>query len=215
MSKCFFSLKSTIRYAILYFLPFITIGQSMAQLTNNEKSLINSETKNIPFRVLLTDNENDSLFLRTKCIDISNYDIKNNAKDLRLLIDRMICTMDAESGVGLAAPQIGIGRNVFIFSRIDIPEHPVCVAINPKIIDHPSETICFEGDGCLSIPNVRGNSIRYPWVEVEYTDLEGNIIRERLEGYSRGDNFTGIIFQHEFDHLQGVLFIDKLCEKDK
>ena len=180
----------------------------MAQFTQDEKDLINSGTTETPFRVLKVTDQQDSIFLRQKCSDIENI---NESEDLQLLIDRLKATMAAESGVGIAAPQVGIGRNIFLFTRIDKANYPVIVAINPKIVNHPEETICFERDGCLSIPGISGNSIRYPWVDVEYTDENGNLVQERLEGYSRESDFTGIIFQHEFDHLQGVLFIDKLC----
>ena len=182
--------------------------KSMAQFTQDEKGLINSGTTETPFRVLKVTDQQDSIFLRQKCSDIENI---NESEDLQLLIDRLKTTMAAESGVGIAAPQVGIGRNIFLFTRIDKANYPVIVAINPKIVNHPEETICFERDGCLSIPGISGNSIRYPWVDVEYTDENGNLVQERLEGYSRESDFTGIIFQHEFDHLQGVLFTDKLC----
>lgn len=187
-------------------------SRSMAQFTQYEKDLINGGTSETPFRVLKITDQQDSTFLRQKCSAIEDTD---NVDDLKLLIDRLKATMASESGVGIAAPQVGIARNVFLFTRIDQPNYPVTVAINPKIVKHPEETICFERDGCLSIPDISGNSIRYPWVEVEYTDENGTLVKERLEGYSRTGNFTAIIFQHEFDHLQGILFIDKLCPEDK
>lgn len=191
---------------------FLFYMNSMAQFTEKERELIHSGGLSTPFRVLTVASTEDSLFLRKQCTDI---DIEADNVDLKLLIDRLKETMEVESGVGIAAPQVGIAKNVFIFTRLDQPDRPIVAAINPKIVNHPNETICFERDGCLSIPNMSGNSIRYPWIEVEYTNEEGKLVRERLEGYSRRDNFTGIIFQHEFDHLQGVLYIDKLCPEEK
>lgn len=182
--------------------------KTMAQFSQNEKDLINSGTSETPFRVLKITDQQDSVFLRQKCSEIDN---RTEYKDLSLLIDRLKTTMALEEGVGIAAPQVGVSKNVFLFTRIDKADYPVIAAINPKIVNHPEETICFERDGCLSIPGINGNSIRYPWVDVEYTDENGNLIQERLEGYSRETDFTGIVFQHEFDHLQGILFIDKLC----
>ena len=184
--------------------------KSMAQFTKSEKDIINNGTSEIPFRVLKVSDQQDSIFLRQACSDIENV---NESKDLQLLINRLKATMEAESGVGIAAPQVGIAKNIFLFTRINKIDYPIIVAINPKIVNHPKETICFEGDGCLSIPGISGNSIRYPWVDVEYTDENGGLIKERLEGYSRESDFTGVIFQHEFDHLQGILFIDKLCNE--
>lgn len=194
-------------------LIFIFIFSSfsiMAQLTSDERSLIRNGDKATPLSVLKITNKQDSLFLRTPSKD---FDFAKDKEYITLLIKRLRVTMAAESGVGIAAPQVGIGRNLFLFTRIDLPEKPVIAVINPKIVNHPAETICFERDGCLSIPGISGNSIRYPWVEVQYINEEGKVVRERLEGYSRMSNFTGVIFQHEFDHLQGVLFIDKLCDQ--
>jgi peptide deformylase len=178
-------------------------------MTKEEKELINSGRANEPFRVLLTTNEKDSLILRQQS---KTVEFTKDANDLKLLIERMKITLEAENGVGIAAPQVGILRNLFIIVRVDKPGAPAEVVINPRIVSHPEETVCFERDGCLSIPETSGNSIRYPWVEVEYINENGEKIREKLTGYSRKDNFAAIIFQHEYDHLRGILFIDKLCK---
>ena len=186
-------------------------------MTKEEVYLIESAAPDTPFRVLQYSNPLDYIVLRKKSTDISDLknDVKNdvnNKEQLNLLIARMKTTLEHEMGVGLAAPQIGISRNVFLFVRVDKPDKPVEVAINPRIVKHPDFMVCFEGDGCLSIENISGDSMRYPWVEVEYINEEGQLIRERLEGYSRADNFVAVIFQHEYDHLHGRLFIDKLCK---
>lgn len=179
-------------------------------MTKEEKKIIgNNNDKNTPFEVLTITNRNDSLILRKKS---GNINPRKNSEALRILINRLKVTMDTESGVGIAAPQVGISRNVFIITRLDKPGQPVEAIINPRIVKVPDQTICFERDGCLSIPGISGNSIRYPWVEVEYYNEKGQKIREKLSGYSRKTDFTGIIFQHEFDHLNGILFIDKLCK---
>lgn len=176
-----------------------------------EKELIFESDFNTAFYVLQTTNPADSFFLRQKCTDIDINNIATN-QELQHLIRRMKATLIEASGVGLAAPQIGIGRNLFLFIRLDNERYPIEVAINPKIINHPKELFCFEGDGCLSIPNQSGNSARYAWVEVEYYDETGTLKKEKLNGGSRIEDFTGIIFQHEYDHLQGVLFTDRLFE---
>lgn len=189
----------------------LSASYTLTKMTENEIKLINNGNNNSPYRVLTIDNKQDSLFLRQKCEDI---DVGTIGKDenLRTFITRLKITMQAESGIGIAAPQVGIGRNIFLFTRIDRTGEPVVVAINPKITAHSKETICFERDGCLSIPGISGNSQRYKWVEVEYYDETGKKHKERLSGYSRQSDFTGVIFQHEYDHLQGILFIDKLCQ---
>lgn len=200
----------------IYFLLFIAsinlyACNSTYQMTKEEISLINNGSIETPYKVLLTTDKQDSLFLRKKCKDIDITDIANN-KDIRFFIERLKLTMAIESGVGIAAPQVGLGRNLFLFMRLDKPEHPVQVAINPRIVNHSGNTFCFERDGCLSIPDISGNSIRYDWIEVEYYDEKGQLIKEKLTGKSRQEDFTGVIFQHENDHLNGILFIDKLCE---
>lgn len=179
-------------------------------MTEQERNMILSGDENTPFRVLTVDDPADSLILRTECSDL---DFKADSALIARLIARMDTTMKAENGVGLAAPQIGVLRNIFLFVRIDKAGNPVEVAINPRIVNKPDETICFEGDGCLSIPGQSGTSVRYAWVEVEYLNAKGKKVHERLEGFSRKTDFTGIIFQHEFDHLRGVLYTDKLYEK--
>lgn len=198
------------KYLLLLCTLFLLYScNTLQKMTNSEIKHIESANALTPFRVLLTTNEQDLKILRRPCKDIN---FGKDGENVEKLISRMKATMFAESGVGIAAPQIGISRNIFLFVRVDQPNAPVEVAINPKIVNHPDETICFERDGCLSIPNVAGNSIRYPWIEVEYLNENGKKIREKLVGYSRQDNFVAVIFQHEFDHLQGVLFTDKLCE---
>ena len=175
-----------------------------------EKALINEGDAETPFRVLKITDPQDSVLLRTPCSDIVHF-VDN--PDFELLIARLKTTLALEDGVGIAAPQVGILKNVFLFMRLDLPGTPVVVAVNPRIVHHPAETVCFERDGCLSIPDLRGNSVRYPWVEVEYYNESGVLVREKLEGHSRAaGNFSAVIFQHEYDHLQGTLFIDKLCE---
>lgn len=179
-------------------------------MTKEELDLIRSLDDQAPFRVLEISVPEELKILRAKSKDIS----PDNDVALKHFISRLKVTLEKEQGVGIAAPQVGINRNLFLFVRVDKEDEPVEVAINPRIVNYPKETICFERDGCLSIPGVSGNSIRYPWIDVEYTNEQGKRVKERLEGYSRLDNFVAVIFQHEFDHLQGVLFTDKLCPSD-
>lgn len=181
--------------------------------TERELEIIYSGDENTPFRILQTSDIVDSVILRMQSTDINITDSIYLDKSLQLLVKRLGTTLYESGGVGVAAPQVGILKNIFLFARIDMPEENVQVAINPKIINHASEKICFEHDGCLSIPNITANSVRFPWIEVEYFDEDGNYYKELLEGYSRDGNFTTIIFQHEYDHLMGTLFIDKICNK--
>ena len=187
----------------------LTSCKTTPPFTEAEKSLILSGTAETPFRVLQVTDYQDSIFLRKACSDLSNY-----ASDptFHLFISKLKKTLEVEQGVGIAAPQVGISKNIFLFMRLDLPDNPVQVVVNPSIVNHSDTTVCFERDGCLSVSGFSGNSIRYPWIDVEYLNEKGEKIHERLEGYSRQNSFTGIIFQHEYDHTKGILFTDKLCE---
>lgn len=182
---------------------------STRNFNKQELTTIYKDEAKPTMRVLTIDNKSDSLTLRKNSKNIKR--IKGN-KDLAKLLQRMEATMHAEDGIGIAAPQIGINRNIFLFVRIDDPAQKVQVAINPKIVRQAPDLVCFQGDGCLSIPNISGNSLRYAWIEVSYYDENGIYREERFVGYERPKNFTGIIFQHEYDHIRGILFIDKLCK---
>jgi peptide deformylase len=175
-----------------------------------ETQLIMSGDTNEPMRVLLTNNLEDSLFLRHKSIDVKP---DPNDPVLIHLVKRMLYTMNALGGVGIAAPQVGIHRNVFWFKRFDIlPAKPFQVAINPKINFYSQRKVNFIGDGCLSVPGISGKTERYSSIYVEYFLENGYKENNILEGTS-AVNFTSVCFQHEFDHLQGILFVDRIVAK--
>ena len=192
---------------VLSLVFIVTSCTSIKRFDSYEKSLILSQESN-SFRILQVTNKEDSLILRTPSKKV-NY--KKDKELVNLLVDKMKTTMIQAPGIGLAAPQIGISRSIFIFRRIDKEGRPIEVAINPKIKNIPNETVCFENDGCLSIQGLRGNSNRYAWIEVEYLNEFGKKVRQKFEGYSRESDFTAIVFQHEYDHLNGILYVDKLC----
>lgn len=197
---------------VLSLLSFLACTKKQ-NMTEQELILINSGTAETPFRVLLTTSEPDSMFLRQKSIDVEDVGDIATDRDLQHFIKRLKRTMGVANGVGIAAPQVGIGRNIFAFMRIDKPEMPVEVAINPKIVAHSSNQYCFEGDGCLSVPEESGNTLRYEWIDVEYYNEQGELVKERLNGGTRETDFTGVIFQHENDHLNGVLFVDRIVDE--
>lgn len=178
--------------------------------TERELEIIHNGDEATLFRVLQVTDPVDSLLLRMKSADVDIDSIVND-ENLQLLIQRLIVTMHASGGVGIAAPQVGVLKNVFVFIRLDLPEEPVHAVINPKITSFPTDSVCFEGDGCLSIPGIRGNTLRLPWIDVEYWDEKGIFHSVHLEGYSRNESFSAVIFQHEYDHLRGILFTDKIC----
>lgn len=118
-------------------------------------------------------------------------------QSIEKLLDNMADTMYAAKGVGLAAPQIGISKRVIV---VDVGEGLVEL-INPVIIDRAGEDI--ETEGCLSIPGMTGDVIRAAQVQVQGMDRQGKPVDIQAEGY------LARALQHEIDHLDGILFIDK------
>lgn len=172
--------------------------------TDAEKSVIYSGESDSLFYVMNFFIYADSLVLRTQCRDVN----LNDTTTLFRLIDRMYTTVTnpAHEGVGIAAPQIGICRNVIWVQRWDKGglNPPFEVYLNPRITNY-SDTSAYRSDGCLSIPGVSENSWRAKWVDVEYDRIDGTHNHERIS-----QAYTAHIFQHEIDHLNGILFIDRL-----
>lgn len=134
--------------------------------------------------------------------------------ELRQLVHDMDETMEANNGCGLAAPQVHRSISLFV-TRIPryIDEKTVLpgefrVFINPKIISYSQEMWELD-EACLSIPKLRGDVIRPVKVTFQATDLEGNTFVEEFEG------FDARCMMHENDHLNGVLYIDRLSPKGK
>jgi len=121
--------------------------------------------------------------------------------EVQTLIDDMIITMTAANGIGLAAPQVGQNMNLFVMNDGSGEK----VFINPIII-YRSRTKNLMEEGCLSIPEVFGLVERPAAVWVIYRDRQGKL------QFSHSNGLTARIIQHEFDHLRGILFIDK-CKK--
>lgn len=119
---------------------------------------------------------------------------------LAKLVDDMVETMYDAEGAGLAAPQVGVQRRVFVYDVGDGPE----ALINPEIVE--SEGEWYHDEGCLSIPGLRLGIIRPHRVHLRGFDLDGN------ERSIEGEEFLGRVFQHEVDHLDGVLMVERLDE---
>ncbi len=151
--------------------------------------------------------------LRKKAEDVSVSEIKK--PKIKKLIKEMVETLNTQKdGVGLAAPQIGFSKRIFIVSQNITEDGKPLVCINPKIIKTSKETKMLE-EGCLSVRWVYGEVKRYSKVTLEAYDENG-------EKFTRGaGGLLAHIFQHEVDHLDGILFIDKaknlseLNEKEK
>jgi len=148
-------------------------------------------------------NLEDSLNLRKVCLDIR---VDTSDTVLTRLIDRMFTTVNdpLHPGMGIAAPQIGVRRNIIWVQRLELPGDPWEVYLNPKIIAYSEITTVYPSDGCLSIPGMTEATDRYRLVCVEYDKPDGTHHTEVVEGIG------SIIFQHEIDHLNGILFLDRI-----
>ena len=131
--------------------------------------------------------------------------------EIRHLLDDMLETMYADAGVGLAAPQIGVSKRIVVIdvdqegdeeSGEVIKGNPLFL-VNPSIIWHSDEIVCGE-EGCLSVPKQRAEVERYAQVKVHYTDYNGK------EQEILGDGLLAVCLQHELDHLDGILYIDRI-----
>ena len=123
---------------------------------------------------------------------------------LQQLIEDMAETMYAAPGVGLAANQVGSSNRILVFDEMsDDQKRQYQVIINPKLIESDGELLS-ENEGCLSVPEFRSDVKRSARVLVEGVDREGKPLRMEAEG------FRAIVLQHEIDHLDGKLFIDRI-----
>jgi peptide deformylase len=142
--------------------------------------------------------------LRTRAHALDRTRLKS--PELQKLIDDMIETMTEYHGVGLAAPQVHESVRIFVASldmeRGEEPTEPIAI-VNPEITPVSSDLV-EDWEGCLSVPDIRGRVPRHPEIKVRALDRQG----ERIELRARG--FSARVIQHETDHLDGVLFFDRM-----
>ncbi len=144
--------------------------------------------------------------LRKKAAKVSKVDNK-----IIKLISDMFETMHNANGIGLAANQVGANKKIFVvdISMVEGYENTKPLAlINPKIIVRSKETINYE-EGCLSIPDQRADVIRPQKITIEFQDKD--LITHTIEA----DELLARVMQHEYDHLQGILFTDLVDEETK
>jgi peptide deformylase len=133
--------------------------------------------------------------------------------DLTELVNDMHETMHAAHGIGLAAPQIGKGIRLFVVDGTTLDDEPTLadfkkIFVNPTILDETGDEWDFE-EGCLSIPNIREDVARPEKVRIKYFDENWKAHEEEFDG------MKARIIQHEYDHLEGKLFIDYLTSLKK
>ena len=182
------------------------VNKSTAKNFNDfEKSLINTADENSLMHVYqITDGKELAVLKKP------SEDIKFDDPLLDKLAARMLLTVkDPEhSGVGIAGPQVGINKNVIWVQRLDKKDEPFEFYLNPKIIWR-SKLTRQGAEGCLSIPDLRQDVKRSYAIKLQHIDRKGQVKEELIEG------FTAVIFQHEVDHLYGILFPDRIEESNK
>ena len=177
-------------------------GDRVPRFTAEETDLVMSSDG--VMRVLLVTSPEDSIVLRTQSVDLAGKDLQSEVYER--LARRMLATVtdSTQDGVGLAAPQVGLNRRVVAVMRYDKPGYPF--EVYPNIhIEHFSDQKQTGPEGCLSIPEIAGDVERSQQVVIRYIDPETlSELRDTVDGY------TAVIFQHEVDHLDGILFTDRL-----
>lgn len=135
------------------------------------------------------------------------HDIQDHS--VQTLIDDLLTILNRSNGVGIAAPQVGKAYRLLIVASRPTPRYPYApvmeptAMINPQLVSHSGEVV-KDWEGCLSVPGIRGLVPRYRRIEVEYTTRSGEQTRQELS------DFVARIFQHEYDHLNGMVFLDRL-----
>lgn len=130
------------------------------------------------------------------------WDFDNPPFDLQEFVENLCDTMVAERGVGLSANQVGVPYQVFVIGHPDSPDEIICV-VNPKIVDNDNQIVLGE-EGCLTWAGLFGKVKRYNQIRVRFANPLGDVNTAEISG------FTARAFQHEYDHLQGITFLDRM-----
>lgn len=178
----------------IFFIGFI----NAQKLTPNEISLINQGDINSALPIYQTTDAHQHTTLLNLSTEINPKD-PHTATLVKRMKESLLST---DGGVGIAAPQVGINRKIIWVQRFDKAGEPLEYFINP-VITWRSELQNLGPEGDLSIPEFRDQFYRSKVIRLEYVDLKGQKFSEMVEG------FTAVIFQHEIDHLFGILISNK------
>lgn len=154
-------------------------------------------------KVYTISNREDSLLLRQKCTDFTPDEL--SSAEFAHFAEMMIKTVThpSQDGVGIAGPQVGLSKRVVAVQRFDKEGQPFIVYPNIRIVAYHGDLVPGP-EGCLSVPECRGEVLRYRDIDIEYTSPQTlERVRENVKG------FTAVIFQHEVDHLEGILYTDR------
>lgn len=183
--------------------------QTEKGFNDSELNIINGSDSIM--RVLTIEDESDLAVLRSSSTNLSLAGLQSDEYDR--LAELMVATVThpSQDGVGIAAPQVGINRRIVAVQRFDKEGEPFEVYPNIRIV-WASDSVAIGPEGCLSVPDRRGDVLRSQEIVIEYADMKAAssaketipMVRDTISG------FTAVIFQHEIDHLKGILYIDRL-----
>ena len=174
-------------------------------MTKAEAALINESSE--VMRILTVDNEADLAVLRHSSTNFNVADL--NTAEYAALARKLVKTLEStDGGVGLAAPQVGINRRVVAVQRVDKEGEPIEVYAN-IVIEETRGELEAGSEGCLSVPGLRGDVMRYRDITIRYTDINSDRMDQPREIREDVNGFAAVIFQHECDHLDGVIYTDK------
>eukprot|EP00527_Entomoneis_sp_CCMP2396_P005717 CAMPEP_0198148310 /NCGR_PEP_ID=MMETSP1443-20131203/40868_1 /TAXON_ID=186043 /ORGANISM="Entomoneis sp., Strain CCMP2396" /LENGTH=230 /DNA_ID=CAMNT_0043812965 /DNA_START=157 /DNA_END=849 /DNA_ORIENTATION=- len=146
--------------------------------------------------------------LRSPNAEITPNELKDGS--ISKLAKGMFLVMYAAEGVGLAAPQVGSNKRLMVYNESGDSKKWLneVVMVNPKIVEF-SEAKSLDQEGCLSFPDMNGDVERPKWIKVEAQNLKGKLMKKKFTGWEAR------IFQHEYDHLDGTVYIDRLDEGER
>jgi peptide deformylase len=146
--------------------------------------------------------------LRRENAEITEEELKDGS--ISKLAKEMLLVMYAAEGIGLAAPQVGVNKRLMVYNESGDKKRWLdeVIMINPVITEY-SEAKDVETEGCLSFPDMNGDVERPKWIKVEALKLNGKKMKKKFTGWEAR------IFQHEYDHLEGTVYIDRLTEDER
>jgi peptide deformylase len=143
--------------------------------------------------------------LRLQAQAVTDFQGDETERIIKTLQDTLATTQ----GVGIAAPQISVSKRIILVASRPTPRYPSAPLMEPTVMINPafqtlSDAREKDWEGCLSIPGIRALVPRYKKILINYTDHQGDLVEARLEG------FVARVFQHEFDHLEGKVYLDRV-----
>jgi len=194
----------TLKHFLLVMLIVIAFaGCKTDELNKTEKQRILANDANVLMPLLTINQKSDSILLRTIAREVKKKHIGSTT--FEHLRKRMLATVNdrLNQGVGIAAPQVGVSVRMIYVQRFDKTGEPFEIYYNPVIIEY-GDSINSGQEGCISVPDYRGMVDRSHNIVITYLDSLGEKQTEQI------NDFTAVIFQHEVDHVNGILYYDHI-----